>query len=169
MYELVEEKLRENNISKIQFCHDTNAYYKGGQVLRQKFKKKFITKDEAFLLLYVDDGASLFNSRNDAIVGTNIIFNQMKRMGLNMHVGSGKKASKTEAVFFPSRSKISEWLRKGKIKSIFSSEEQSVIIDPNLKEKKIPYHVTKNILDKAYNNTYETDNQCLLRIFHGRF
>ena len=71
MYELVEEKLRENNISKKQFCHDTNAYYKGGQVLRQKFKKKFITKDEALLLLYVDDGASLFNSRNDAIVGTN--------------------------------------------------------------------------------------------------
>ena len=102
------KKLRETNIAKIQFCHDTNAYYNGGQVLRQKYKKKYITKDEAFLLLYVDDGASLFNSRNDAIIGTNIIFNQMKRMGLNMHVGSGKKASKTEAVFFPSRSKISK-------------------------------------------------------------
>ena len=41
------------------------------------------------------------------------MFNQMKRMGLNTHVGSGKKGSKTEAVFFPSRSKTSEWLRKG--------------------------------------------------------
>ena len=124
IYELLGKTIRGNYMSKIEFCHDTfNAYYKGERVLRQKFKKKFTTKDEAFLLLYVDDGASLFNSRNDDIVGTNIIFNQMKRMGLNMHVGSGKKASKTEAVFFPSRSKISEWLRKGKIKSIFSSEE----------------------------------------------
>ena len=43
----------------------------------------------------------------------------MKRMGLNIHVGSDKKASKTEAVFFPSRSKFSEWLRKGEIESIF--------------------------------------------------
>ena len=41
----------------------------------------------------------------------------MKRMGLNMHVGSDKKASKTEVVFFPSRSKFSEWLRKGEIVS----------------------------------------------------
>ena len=69
-------------------------------MLRQNFKKKFITKDEAFLLLYVDDGASLFNSRNDAIVRASIILNQMKRMGLNTHVGSGKKSSKTKAVFF---------------------------------------------------------------------
>ena len=61
IYELVGKKLRGNNMSKIEFCHDTNAYYKGGRVLRQKFRKKFITKDESFLLLYVNDGASLFN------------------------------------------------------------------------------------------------------------
>ena len=40
-------------------------------LITREVKKKCITKDEAFLLLYVDDEASLFNSRNDAIVGTN--------------------------------------------------------------------------------------------------
>ena len=66
----------------------------------------------------------------------------MKIMGLNMHVGSGKKASKTKALFFPSRSKTSEWLCKEKMESIFSSEEQFDIIHPSLKEKELPYHVT---------------------------
>ena len=47
MYELVEKSLKECKISKIQFCHDTNAYYNGGQVPRQKFKT-IISKDEAF-------------------------------------------------------------------------------------------------------------------------
>ena len=106
----------------------------------------------------LDDETSLNNSRNDVILRTNMIFNTMKRMGINMHVGSGKKAFKTEAIFSPSRSKISEWLRKGKIESIFSSEDQSEIIDPSSKEKKVPYHVTKKVLDKAYNNTCETND-----------
>ena len=43
----------------------------------------------------------------------------MKRMGLTMYVGSGNKVSKTKAVVFPLRSKISEWLRKEKKKRIF--------------------------------------------------
>ena len=86
------------------------------------------------------------------------MFNQMKRMGLNMHVGSGNKASKTEAIFFPSRSKISEWLRKEKKKIIFPSEEQSEIKHPSIKERENPYHVTKKALNKAYNNAYETND-----------
>ena len=81
---------------KNSICHDTNAYYNGGQVLQQKFRNKSLLKMK--IIFFCDDGAFLFNSRSDAILGTIIIFNQMKRMGFNIHVGGGNKASKTEAV-----------------------------------------------------------------------
>ena len=41
-------------------------------------------------ILYVDDGASLFYTRREAILGTEICFEQMKkRLGINMHTGDG--------------------------------------------------------------------------------
>ena len=55
----------------------------------------------------------------EAILGINIMFNQMKRMDFNMHVGGGDKTFKTEAVVSPSKSKTSEWSRKEKVKNIF--------------------------------------------------
>ena len=71
-----------------------------------KMKDKFFTKDELFLFLYVDDGALPFLSRSDALLGSEITLREMSRLGLTMHVGKGEKASKTEAVSFPSRTKI---------------------------------------------------------------
>ena len=41
---------------------------------------------------------------------------------------------------------------------MFTRKKQYDIIDPNLKEKKVPYHLTKKVLDKAYNNSSETNN-----------
>ena len=41
---------------------------------------------------------------------------------------------------------------------LFTRKKQFDIIDPYLKEKKVPYHVTKKVLDKAYNNSSETNN-----------
>ena len=49
-----------------------------------------LTKDELFLLLYVDDGALIFTNRLVSILGSKIAFTQMERMGLNMHVGKGE-------------------------------------------------------------------------------
>ena len=86
--ELLEEKWRLNNITKIQFSHNTNAFYKGGVLIKHNNKKRFLSKDEIFLLLYVDDGALPFVSREDTILGTNIAFETMARLGLNMHVGT---------------------------------------------------------------------------------
>jgi len=45
-----------------------------------------LTKDEPFLLLYVDDGSIIFTNRQDAILGSRITFLQMKRKGLNIYV-----------------------------------------------------------------------------------
>ena len=36
----------------------------------------------------------------------------MARLGLNIHVGTKDKTSKTEAVYFPSRTKIIFWLKE---------------------------------------------------------
>ena len=55
--ELLEEKWRSNNITKIPFYHNTNAFYKGGELIIHNNKKDFLTKDEIFLLLYVYDCA----------------------------------------------------------------------------------------------------------------
>ena len=51
-------------------------------------------------------------SREDTFLGTNIVFETMAKLGLNMHVGTKDKASKTEAVYFPSRTKIIDWLKE---------------------------------------------------------
>ena len=75
---------------------------KGGKVTSFNSRHP-LTKDESFLLLCVDDGALIFTNRSDSILGSNIAFTQMERMGLNMHVINGENKSKTEAVFFPSR------------------------------------------------------------------
>ena len=111
LVELLKQKWRLNNITKIPFSQHTNAFYKGGVLIKHNNKKRFLTKDEIFLLLYVDDGALPFVSREDTILGTNIAFETMARLGLNMHVGTKNKASKTEAVYFPSRTKIISWLK----------------------------------------------------------
>jgi hypothetical protein len=51
--------------------------------------------------LYADDAAFLFDSRADLIKATRIINNLLQRLGMKMHIGSGNKASKTEAMFIP--------------------------------------------------------------------
>ena len=48
----------------------------------------------------------------------------MSRLGLTMHVGKGDKESKTEAVFFTSRTKIQSW---------FNEYERNLLLDTNLK------------------------------------
>ena len=49
--------------------------------------------------------------REETILGTHIAFETMARLGLNMHVGTKDKASKNEAVYFLSRTKIIGWLK----------------------------------------------------------
>ena len=36
----------------------------------------------------------------------------MERIGLNMHVGNGEKKSNTEAMFFPSREAMQNWIEE---------------------------------------------------------
>ena len=67
--------------------HDSNAFLNKGQLISHKIKKWSLTKDELFLCIYIDDGASTFFTRREAILGTGTCFEQMKRLGLNRHTG----------------------------------------------------------------------------------
>ena len=52
--------------------------------------------------LYADDGAFLFERRDDLVSGMDVVFNVFKRFGLMCHVyRGGPKKSKTEAMHFP--------------------------------------------------------------------
>ena len=52
-------------------------------------------------ILYLDDGAFVFSSREDLITGVTLINSLFKKFGLEMHIGRNNKSSKTECIFFP--------------------------------------------------------------------
>ena len=56
---------------------------------------------DLFCVLYVNDGAFTFEDRDQLRRGPNLIYQHFAKFGLDMHIGKGKKASKTECVFFP--------------------------------------------------------------------
>jgi hypothetical protein len=52
-------------------------------------------------ILYIDDGAFIFNSRLDLEICLNVIRKQFAKFGLEVHVGTNEKESKTKCVYFP--------------------------------------------------------------------
>ena len=52
-------------------------------------------------MLYVDDVALAFETRKDTEIRSNLVFQHFNCFGLQMHIGSKLKISKTEWVFFP--------------------------------------------------------------------
>jgi hypothetical protein len=68
-----------------------------------------LKKGEVFHLLemlFIDDGAFIFNSREDLTKGLKLIIKQFAHFGLEVHIGTGEIASKTECVYFPKPSKF---------------------------------------------------------------
>ena len=54
-----------------------------------------------FCVLYVDDYAFPFEDRLQLKLGLSLIHNHFFKFGIDMHIGRGNKASKTECIFFP--------------------------------------------------------------------
>ena len=54
-----------------------------------------------FCVLYVDDGAFPFENRLQLKLGLSLIHNHFVKFEIEMHIGRGNKASKTECIFFP--------------------------------------------------------------------
>ena len=73
-----------------------------GHSIKQETPRSLIT--DVFNILYLDDGSFLFAARSDMIKGLEIINNTFEQLGLEMHVGSNGKKSKTEAMYFPTGS-----------------------------------------------------------------
>ena len=87
-----------------------NTFHYKGDKLSSYNSCRPLTKDELFLLLYIDDGAIILINRQEAILGPKIIFLQMKRMGLNMDVGIGDKKFKTDITFLVSFLRVAKYL-----------------------------------------------------------
>ena len=104
----------------------------------------------------MDDGALPFVSREDTTLGTNIFFKTMARLGLNMHVGTKDKASKTEAVYFPSRTKIIKWLKIHDKKLLLCPQDSTRLIDPNKIIRKRTLKQQQHIIDRCYVKADET-------------
>ena len=60
------------------------------------------------MLTYVDDGAGIFNCREDIEKGSIIICKVMAKWGLTVHMGYDNKKSKTKLMYIPSTSKLKE-------------------------------------------------------------
>jgi hypothetical protein len=62
---------------------------------------RHVTEFEFWNSLFADDCEIQFNTREDMIIGANYLFYHLQKFGLQMHIGRGDGASKTEAVYFP--------------------------------------------------------------------
>jgi hypothetical protein len=62
--------------------------------------KRDATPFELWASLFAYGSALLFNSRDYLITGSNHIFANLRKFGLQMHIGRGSTASKTEAMCF---------------------------------------------------------------------
>ena len=73
--------------------------------LRGHLPKEYLSRDltavDILQCLYVDDGAFIFNSRADMTRGLTLLCSHFGRLGLEMHIGRGTVASKTDCMFFP--------------------------------------------------------------------
>ena len=98
--ETLEEEWVKNNLQMIKFRRKSNSPQSSGRITRHPAKTfSQGTLFELFCMLYVDDGAFAFETRKEMEVGSNLVFNHFRRFGLQMHVGSKSKPSKTEYVF----------------------------------------------------------------------
>ena len=100
--ETLEKEWVRNDLTPLQFRRHDNSPRSMGCITSHR-RKSFSegTLFDIFCMLYVDDGAFAFPSRKELEIGSAVVRRQFSKFGLEMHVGSAAKASKTEAVFFP--------------------------------------------------------------------
>ena len=100
--EVIEQEWDKNGIEKIEFKRHTNSSHSASRVTSHPAKNfSQGTLFEIFCILYVDGGAFAFSSRYDLEKGAKLVYETFAKLGLQMHIGTTEKASKTECVFFP--------------------------------------------------------------------
>ena len=87
MVESLFKKLKGLRATQILFGYDNNPLNKGEQLIRHYIKKIYFVRRIVFLV-FIDDDAILFISRERSILGSNVICNQIVHPELNMYVSS---------------------------------------------------------------------------------
>ena len=86
-------------------CVFENDFNTGRGVVRghnvSQYTLRLLTTFEILQCLYVDDGAFVFETRQDMCKGLQLIHLIFEKYGMEMHVGRNVKPSKTECVYFP--------------------------------------------------------------------
>jgi hypothetical protein len=97
MQAAIETLVWPTGVSRPEFCTT-----KEGRTMGEKWsRKRGVTIFELWASLFADDCAVFFNSRLELVVGTQHLFSHLRKFGLEMHVGRGSTASKTEAMYCP--------------------------------------------------------------------
>ena len=68
--------MRKNGSNIPQFNDNNNLFYNKDYLISHITLKRFLTKNELFLFLYVNDSASTFFTRKVAILGTDFFSNR---------------------------------------------------------------------------------------------
>ena len=101
-FETLEDEWMALGLSKSQFSYKDNSPGSTGQLVSHRpgtFQSGMIF--DLFCMLYVDDGAFVFESSTDIKKGITLLSNHFSRFGLEMHIGTEKNTSKIECVFSP--------------------------------------------------------------------
>jgi exonuclease III len=85
-------------VTKPIFCTSRDNHHLHGE---RADRKRGASSFEFFASLFADDCAVLFESHDDMVVGMEYLYKHFMRFGLEIHLGRGSTASKTEAMFFP--------------------------------------------------------------------
>jgi hypothetical protein len=104
--EALESEWTKKGIIQVEFSRVSSEDFGNstGQLLGHELSKMGFADGVIFKvlqILYLDDGAFVFASREDMIRGVTLINSLFKSFGLEMHIGKNNKASKTECIFFP--------------------------------------------------------------------
>ena len=100
--ETLEIEWEKENIPKVEFHHTPFQQIAQGQLISHPANK--LSNGEIFEIiqtLFVDDGAFVFESRNDLARGLELIQKVFAMFGLEMHTGKIRGKSKTECMFIP--------------------------------------------------------------------
>ena len=97
----------------------------------------------------MDDGAFPFENRYQLELGLSLIHNHFIKFGLEMHIGRGNKASKTEYIFFPPTGFFLQ-------KEIVSHEING--------ENMVSIRRSKQVKGKSHNNKYKREESLYLVI-----
>ena len=100
--ETLEKDWTKSGLSMIKLQQRSHSPQDTGKLTRHKVKTfsqgNLLT---LFCVVYVDDGAFPVENRLQLELGLSLIHNHFIKFGLEMQIGRGNKASKTECIFFP--------------------------------------------------------------------